>query len=250
MPLLPQRQQPPFVNRVSYTPEARNSRASAYRSPATVYWLLMLPVFAVSLWFTTAGGHTIAFASSFAAVAACIGSAIFFDQHRRFTMIAHLLRIDIEIKRRLANSDSAASSFSRHFFESRLEQEIKRSRRYGIALSLITVSLDSANHDAQAASTAVLSTTARLLRSEDIVGYLAPFQYAFCLPHTEADGANVVVRRLEDALAAYSPQLGVASLGPAHVSFDQLIETALRDANRRASAAATVKTWDESIQVS
>lgn len=133
------------------------------------------------------------------------------------------------------------TNFSKAYFESRLNQEIRRSIRYGSPLSVIYAELSIPFRASADAS--VILAGARLLRTEDTFAPIGAGEYAFFLPQTAADGARVVVARLAGALSDYEPDFGLAQLVTGMTTdAEALIEAARADA-RRSSV------WNESVAV-
>jgi GGDEF domain-containing protein len=124
---------------------------------------------------------------------------------------------------------------SRHYFEGRLEQEIKRSRRHRLPLCLVT--LDTPVDKERTINTSQLvEVTTRVLRAEDVAGRLGRGLYAIYLPHTTPAGAAVVIERLQRELGT-AVHFGFAYLDRGQdATPDELIKRAVE--NKPVIAAA------------
>jgi GGDEF domain-containing protein len=163
-----------------------------------------------------------------------------------------LSRIEVETRRRLDTS-AQVSTFSAAFFLERLEQECRRTKRYGLALSVIRLRCDAhavaklgAPDDAAAA---VIHAAAAYLRSEDVVGRLSDLEYAFFLPHTPRAGAEVVLDRLK-GLEDLVESLGLAVFSDDAWEPNSLLRAAGLDAERRLKLAETQRGWNQRAIVS
>jgi GGDEF domain-containing protein len=152
-------------------------------------------------------------------------------------------RLQAELAMRLAQADESAA-FSRAYFLRRLDQECHRSRRYQLPLGLILTRCAASSDNADKLAAEVILSAARTLRREDIVGRLADREYGFCIPHTAADGAEVVISRLAEALAPYAPSFGLAVFGRDGDDAAVLIESARRDAKLRLTKARASESWN------
>ncbi len=142
-------------------------------------------------------------------------------------------RLEGEMLRRLDEFSPNEVRLSRQYFEARLAQELNRSRRHNLPLSLVTLSTAPDRERAVLASQLVLTSqlievTARYLRAEDSAGRLGRYVYAICLPHTTRSGAEVVIERLRNEFDGQQPQFGVACLEPGgEATPEQLLQMAL-----------------------
>lgn len=114
--------------------------------------------------------------------------------------------------RRYATTDSMTGAYNRrHFFQTG-EQELRRARRYGQDLSVLMVDIDhfkSINdiHGHQAGDAVLIGLAAmirQLLRGQDSLGRLGGEEFAVLLPHTPADGAQLIAERFRTAASAFS----------------------------------------------
>jgi GGDEF domain-containing protein len=90
------------------------------------------------------------------------------------------------------------------YFELRLDEEIQRCRRYGQPMSILVLKvrpLSTAYQRVDARLHADLAhQAASVLRASDLASCLGEFEYAFCLPQTDAAGAHAAGRRLTTVL--------------------------------------------------
>src|SRR5262249_7615020 len=94
-------------------------------------------------------------------------------------------------------------------------------------------------------SQAVIATGARLLRSEDVVGYMGDLFYGICLPHTNKPGAEVVAGRILRELNAMGPALGVAVFPEDGTGAAAPLLAARADAVRRGWRSDATWRWNE-----
>lgn len=97
------------------------------------------------------------------------------------------------------------------YFDLRFREECERAVRYRLALSLICVRLRSIS-DSAAVRARLVASAQNLLRSADIPCQLNERDFVLCLPHTDDEGAAVVMERLVKLLAEYQPIIGRATL--------------------------------------
>jgi PleD family two-component response regulator len=151
-------------------------------------------------------------------------------------------RFQESLQQRRSASDN---EFSVTYFMARLEQEVRRSRRYELPLSVLILQL-AADASEGSALAAVVTGSARLLRAEDTFAFLGVGEFAFFLPHTDPSGARIVARRLVTTLGRFAPSAGVASLDPKDgTSAKDLLAAARREVSR----IETTKAWNEDSAV-
>jgi GGDEF domain-containing protein len=136
-------------------------------------------------------------------------------------------RFEGEMRRRFDEFSPNETHLSRQYFETRLAQEIKRSRRHKLPLCVVTLSTprerDKAVHTLQ-----LIELTARNLRAEDSAGRLGRYVYAICLPHTTPEGAEAVIGRLRGEFGAKQLHFSLAYLAPGlDITPEQLLSLAL-----------------------
>lgn len=124
-------------------------------------------------------------------------------------------RLESEVMRRVNEFAPNDIQLSRQYFESRLAQEVSRSRRHRIPLCVVTLSTSIPRPGATHASDLVKATS-RILRAEDFAGRLKRNEYALCLPHTTPAGASVVIDRLRREFQDAHLRIGLAYLEPGH----------------------------------
>jgi len=110
----------------------------------------------------------------------------------------------------LSISDGLTELYIRRFFEIRLEDEIKRARRFSFPLTLVMFDVDDlakVNQDkGRKACDVVLYEIARILkdsvRATDIPARFGEEEFAVILAHTTADQALIFAERLRERIAA------------------------------------------------
>ncbi|ACM23568.1 diguanylate cyclase domain-containing protein [Thermotoga neapolitana] len=106
----------------------------------------------------------------------------------------------------LAEHDPLTGVYNREAFESRLVYLMNLSKRYNRKLSFIFIDLDDFKHindsKGHLVGDRVLKEFARtlstLLRKSDIVGRLGGDEFGIVLPETDFNGAEAMIRRIED----------------------------------------------------
>jgi len=116
--------------------------------------------------------------------------------------------VELERTRRLAKLDSLTGLYNHRFFQDRLGEEIKRSKRYERPLALMLLDIDhfkdfNDTHGHQTGD-AILRVVSRLLtessRVEDIVARYGGEEFAVILPETASGGAEVYASRVRRVL--------------------------------------------------
>ncbi|PKL51292.1 MAG: hypothetical protein CVV42_00135 [Candidatus Riflebacteria bacterium HGW-Riflebacteria-2] len=110
----------------------------------------------------------------------------------------------------LSISDGLTELYIRRFFEIRLEDEIKRARRFGFPLTLVMFDVDDLAKVNEAhgrkAGDVVLYEIARILkdsvRATDIPARFGEEEFAVILAHTTAEQALIFAERLRERIAA------------------------------------------------
>ena len=130
---------------------------------------------------------------------------------RRILALEHSLKQVIEERRRMAMTDSLTGAHNRRYFMNHLRREMKRARRFGGEISLLTFDIDHFKHIndryGHAAGDAVLIEFVRriqnsLPREFDWCARLGGEEFAVVLPQTTLAGAGVVAEKVRRALAA------------------------------------------------
>lgn len=154
----------------------------------------------------------------------------------------------------LASTDRETGLMATSPLRRRLQEELRRSRRYGYPLSLVRLSLLNGQELAED-DPEILADTLRSLghdvsqsiRTVDVAGRLDPGALLLILPHTDPPGREVVERRLEERVAASSPfqylapKIALAGVTFGDVAPPETPEDALRrlDAPESSSAPET-----------
>ena len=98
------------------------------------------------------------------------------------------------------------------YFDLRVEEELSRAKRYGLALSVAAIYLQtSLNLKEEACLRTMQFVRSKQLRRSDIPAIRDERQLAICLTHTNSQQALVVVQRLQKVLADYGPAIGLAT---------------------------------------
>lgn len=155
------------------------------------------------------------------------GYGILTVRHLEKRLRAKQKSLELEMQHRIDEFAPSEVRLSRQYFESRLDQEIRRSQRHGLPLCVVTLQTpperDKAVHTLQ-----LVRLTARNLRAEDTAGRLGRHTYALCLPHTTPPGARVVIERIRREFGSERARFGLAYLEPGESATPrELLATAL-----------------------
>jgi diguanylate cyclase (GGDEF)-like protein len=120
----------------------------------------------------------------------------------RARVAAHLERL--ATVRDMAIRDGLTQAYNHKYFKLRLDQELRRSERYDLPLSLALIDVDHFKRIndgfGHPAGDAVLCQLVRLLgahtRSVDVIARYGGEEFALVLPHTPLDGATLVMSRI------------------------------------------------------
>jgi diguanylate cyclase (GGDEF)-like protein len=138
-------------------------------------------------------------------------------ERRLFSQLAVLAAIAIHnadvfsVLDQLAITDDLTGLYNHRHFYKRLAEEVARSQRYGLALSLLIIDIDDFKRYNDAfghrAGDSLLREVAGLLKAEtrhdvDLVARYGGEEFAIILPSTGAEAAAVVGERLRETLAA------------------------------------------------
>jgi diguanylate cyclase (GGDEF)-like protein/PAS domain S-box-containing protein len=167
------------------------------------------------------------------------------DEYRRDLEAANARLEQANIRlRELATTDALTGLYNRLVFQRRLEDECKRSGRYGTPMSLILIDVDhfkSFNDTfGHPAGDETLQIVSRLLRSvaraTDVVARFGGEEFAVVCPNTDLAGAVVVAERCRQAVEAASWKWRpvTVSAGVAQFTPDMPDATALVSAADRA----------------
>ena len=118
-----------------------------------------------------------------------------------------------ETLRHQAETDRLTGIYNRRYFESDLEHEVERTRRYGTALSLIIFDIDwfkrLNDRYGHLAGDRVLMRVAREcernLRSSDVLCRYGGEEFAIIAPETGAPAALLLARRIREAVGSMVP---------------------------------------------
>lgn len=140
------------------------------------------------------------------------------EQHRDHleSLVAELQRVNQELTaanrqlEHLAATDGLTGLNCRRRFIELADSEVLRSRRYGMALSLIMLDLDHfkeindrfGHHAGDVALTTLAVFLENTRRANDVVGRLGGEEFAMLLPETSLEDARVVAERIRAGIAA------------------------------------------------
>ena len=115
----------------------------------------------------------------------------------------------------LAMRDDLTKAFNRRFFDSYLEEEIERSRRYGAVFSIIFLDLDdlklvNSKHGHLAGSRTLQEVAKRILAAVRAIDKVVRFggdEFCIILPQTDQDQAKAVANRVRKSMVESSFRL-------------------------------------------
>jgi len=143
----------------------------------------------------------------------------------------------------LASLDALTQLRNRRAFEERLEDEVRRARRHGVALSLVLLDVDHfksyndtfGHPRGDEVLRAIGRTLRRTIRATDCAARYGGEEFAVILPNTDRDGAATAAESIRLAIAgaawedrAITASIGVATFGPDAGTTDALIDAADR----------------------
>ncbi len=130
--------------------------------------------------------------------------------------------------------DTASNWYQGWYFHLRLMEEVARAKRHTLPVALIYMVLKNRRAPAEPAADNYYSNLSQVvtdaIRSTDVAGRVTDDEFAICLPHTDREGAAVVVERILHLLAAYAPAIGIATLPDMGEDAETLLGLALNRA--------------------
>jgi two-component system cell cycle response regulator len=130
---------------------------------------------------------------------------------RRILSLEQSLKSVIEERRRMAMTDVLTGAHNRRYFMNHMRRELKRTRRFGGALTLLVIDIDhfkhiNDRHGHAAGDTVLVEFVHRvqkcLPREFDWCARLGGEEFAVVLPQTDLPGASVVAEKIRHAIAS------------------------------------------------
>ena len=147
-------------------------------------------------------------------------------RRRHPTAEATLLRKvadQVEVGRRLVIYERETGLLAMWYIALRCDEECYRARRYGHALTLISIA-PTPESDAWAVQQSVADWLRQHLRKTDLAAYVGDGRYVVMMPETAAPGAQIVLDRLRADVDGV--EIGVASSPDDADNFEQLLAAA------------------------
>jgi GGDEF domain-containing protein len=148
-----------------------------------------------------------------------------------YDKLVNQMQKQVDGARKSAIYDTNLGLYQRWYLENRLKQEIARSKRYGLSLSLIVVrfaeegSLRFADQwQAQAVEAA--KTLGSSVRNVDLAAILGDREFALSLVHCDRKGAEIAMERLSQALNGLDFKMGLTVFPEDDVDPARMIELA------------------------
>jgi len=190
--------------------------------------LALLPLFVGAILLNTSGLDLETALALVAPVLFYCGYAIYAVKRTEAAMKRWQARFEYDVHTRIDEFNPQDARSSRNYFEMRLGQEIRRSKRHGLALCVVTLTLPRQTNGEGIFTSDLVKIAASTLRTEDSFGRLGRDKYAISLPHTTPRGAAAVIERLKSQMREQEPQFGIAYLPPGRdAAPERLIELAL-----------------------
>ena len=135
--------------------------------------------------------------------------------------------------RKSAIYDPNLGLYQRWYLENRLKQELARSRRYGLSLSLIVVRFEQrgnvrlSDEQWQAQAVEAARTLGGTVRNVDLAAIIGEREFALSLVHCDRKGAEIAMERLSHALGeTYDFKMGLTVFPDDDAEPARLIELA------------------------
>jgi diguanylate cyclase (GGDEF)-like protein len=147
--------------------------------------------------------------------------------YRRGFELAFKRNLILKEKHGLDITDPITGVFNRKHFSLRLDEEISRSRRILLPVSLVTIDIDGVHklndrlgfQQTDSILRAIAAILRKTARANDIVGRTGPDEFACILPHTGHLGGAVKAERIRRIIEATRfPLLENKSIGPLTIS--------------------------------
>lgn len=138
---------------------------------------------------------------------------IFQTEHKRWENVYRSLSNEPE---KLSLTDKLTGLYNKHYFETRLAEEIKRSRRYAFPLTLVFFNIEqfdviSGKYGAKSGNGLLRELAGRLkpaLRGSDLLARVKNDRFAMLLPHTSAKDALATWQRIKNMVSGNPFTLG------------------------------------------
>ncbi len=132
-----------------------------------------------------------------------------------------------------ATGEPQTASFDHWYFILRLEDEIKRARRYGNPLSVVILHIGPPGEEATPAITEkidydVAQLAANLAKTMTMPCAIAPLEYAFILPESDRNEARARIAPLLTPLGDYWCRFGISVYPDDATAAEELVELARR----------------------
>ena len=125
--------------------------------------------------------------------------------------------------------DPTTNLLSPWYYGLRVNEEAKRCDRYGRSMAVIVMKVllpNGLSEDWRAESAAAAQRCAKVVRSVDLIGALAPFELGFCLLECDRAAAREVYGRLVQELLEYECLGGIAVYPGDALSAGELVKVA------------------------
>ena len=154
------------------------------------------------------------------------------ETDENYDKLVNQVQRQVDGARKSAIYDVNLGLYQRWYLETRLKQEIARSRRYGLSLSLIVVRFEDrgpsrlSEEQWQGQAVEAARTLGTSVRNVDLAAIIGDREFAVSLVHCDRKGAEIAMERLSQALGSLDFKMGLTVFPDDDAEPARLIELA------------------------
>ena len=154
------------------------------------------------------------------------------ENDENYDKLVNQVQKQVDGARKSAIYDVNLGLYQRWYLETRLKQEIARSRRYGLSLSLIVVRFEDrgptrmSEEQWQGQAVEAARTLGSSVRNVDLAAIIGEREFALSLVHCDRKGAEVAMERLSQVLSGLDFKMGLTVFPDDDAEPARLIELA------------------------
>src|SRR4051812_3734630 len=154
------------------------------------------------------------------------------ETDENYDKLVNQVQRQVDGARKSAIYDVNLGLYQRWYLETRLKQEIARSRRYGLSLSLIVVRFEDrgpsrlSEDQWQGQAVEAARTLGSSVRNVDLAAIIGDREFAVSLVHCDRKGAEIAMERLSQALGNLDFKMGLTVFPDDDAEPTRLIELA------------------------
>jgi GGDEF domain-containing protein len=154
------------------------------------------------------------------------------ETDENYDKLVNQVQRQVDGARKSAIYDVNLGLYQRWYLETRLKQEIARSRRYGLSLSLIVVRFEDrgpsrlSEEQWQGQAVEAARTLGASVRNVDLAAIIGDREFAVSLVHCDRKGAEIAMERLSQALGSLDFKMGLTVFPDDDAEPARLIELA------------------------